>query len=80
MSLKSSITLPVSFTLKQAIDKFYERNPQLKKEKLSFIYNAFGIKDSDKTKTLKDYFLSVGSPIITVNITQNLIGQWNKKC
>jgi len=64
----TTVNLPISFTVKQAIDKFYERNPQLYPERkhIFFLYNAFKIKESDENKAIKDYFKSLNPETVMV--------------
>ena len=54
--LRINISLPVDTSVENAIKKYYERNPEIKKEKnITFIYNSTKINVKEKSK-IDDYF------------------------
>ena len=53
----TNITVPFGTTIEKALEKFFERRPELKriKNEIKFIYNSMDIKDMNKQ--VEDFFL-----------------------
>ena len=72
---KININLPISFTVGQAIEKYFERCPQfnLIKNKIFFLYCSSKINERDKTKKINDFFQDF-RPKVLVFDSKNIIG------
>ena len=67
-----AVALPFGSTVKNLIDKFYEKNPSYKSKKhLAFLYNACKINVNDMSK-IENYF--VGNPSIVLVTYDNIMG------
>ena len=72
---KTTITLPMSFTVGQAIEKYYERCPQLNliRNKIFFLYSSFKINERDKTKKIYDFFKEYTPKVLVIDV-ESFIG------
>ena len=69
-----NIVLPYDTTVENAINKYYESNPEIKKERrnIFFIYNARKINVNDMSRTIKEFF--EGNLIRVIVYDNKLIG------
>ena len=69
-----TITLPANFTVGKAIEPFFERCPQINKNKSYFLYSARKINVIDNTKNIKDFFIGFNPKVFAFDDKHIVIG------
>ena len=59
------LTVPFGTSVEKAIEKYFERNPNLNRIQTQFVYNGMKIKHNEKTP-IEEYFVEDGSSVFVI--------------